>query len=126
MAELLRQVIAVLNRLIHLEHDAIDACRFAVGGTTDRRERARFSSWTECHRRHVEELASLVRNLGGEPAPRVLRVSWPSFSLDIVYAVHRRMASAYAEAASQPGIPMDVAALLHRTLAEERDLAHRD
>ncbi len=126
MAELLRQVIAVLNRLIHLEHDAIDACRFAVGGTTDRGDRARFSSWTECHRRHVEELASLVRSLGGEPAPRVLRVSWPSFSQDILHAVHRRIASAYADAVSQPGIPVDVLAMLERTLAEERALAARD
>ena len=126
MAELLRQVIGVLNRLIHLEHDAIDACRFAVGGTTDLRDRARFVAWTECHRRHVEELRSVVRNLGGEPTPRVLRVSWPSFSQDIVYALHRRMASAYAEAASQPGIPVDVAAMLERTLAEERALAPRD
>jgi hypothetical protein len=114
MAELLRQIIAVLNRLIHLEHDAIDACRFAVGGTTER------------HRRHLEELASLVRSLGGEPAPRVLRVSWPSFSLDIVHAVHRRIASAYADAASQPGIPVDVLAMLERTLAEERAFAPRD
>jgi hypothetical protein len=123
MAELLRQVVAVLNRLIHLEHDAIDACRFAVGGTTDRGARERFAAWTENHRRHVEELTSLVRSLGGEPAPRVLRVSWPSFSLDIVRAVHRRIASAYADAASQPGIPVDVLAMLERTLAEERALA---
>jgi hypothetical protein len=124
MAELLRQVVAVLNRLIHLEHDAIDACRFAGGGTTDRGDRARYAAWTEHHRRHVEELAALVRSLGGEPAPRVLRVSWPSFSLEIVNAVHRRIATAYADAASQPGIPVDVLAVLERTLAEERSLSH--
>jgi hypothetical protein len=124
MAELLRQVVGVLNRLIHLEHDAIDACRFAVGGTTDRSARARFAAWTENHRRHVEELSSLVRSLGGEPAPRVLRVSWPSFSQDIVHAVHRRIATAYEDAASQPGIPVDVLAVLERTLAEERALSH--
>jgi ferric-dicitrate binding protein FerR (iron transport regulator) len=126
MAELLRQVVAVLNRLIHLEHDAIDACRFAVGGTTDRGDRARFAAWTESHKRHLEELASLVRSLGGEPAPRVLRVSWPSFSQEMVHAVHRRIACAYADAASQPGIPVDVLAMLERTLAEERAFAPRD
>jgi hypothetical protein len=124
MAELLRHVVAVLNRLIHLEHDAIDACRFAVGGTTDRSARARFVEWTEGHRRHLEELSSLVRSLGGEPAPRVMRVSWPSFSQDIVHAIHRRIATAYADAASLPGIPVDVLAMLERTLAEERALVH--
>lgn len=124
MASLIRQVVALLNRLIQLEYEAIEACRFATVHATDPRNRGRFGAWAADHRRHVEELTSLVRNLGGEPAARVLRASQPSFTQEgeMLRAVHRRIALAYADAASQPGIPVDVLALLERAAAEESAL----
>jgi ferric-dicitrate binding protein FerR (iron transport regulator) len=124
MASLIRQVVALLNRLIQLEYDAIEACRFAVAGATNPGDRARFGAWAADHRRHVEDLASLVRNLGGEPAARVLRTPAPQHAQerDLLRAVHRRIALAYADAASQPGIPVDVLATLERAAAEERAL----
>jgi hypothetical protein len=124
MAEVLRQVVALLNRLAQLEHDAIDACRVAATRAVSPPERTRLGGALATHRRHLEDLASLVRSLGGEPAPHVGRVGTlpPASVREVLAAVHQRIASAYEEAVSQPGIPVDVLAALERALAEERAL----
>ncbi|HSN98067.1 MAG TPA: DUF2383 domain-containing protein [Candidatus Nanopelagicales bacterium] len=62
-----KTVIDLLNELIELDYDAIEAYQAAVGRVLESRDRGRIAAFLEEHRRHVQELSSLVRQLGGEP-----------------------------------------------------------
>jgi uncharacterized protein DUF2383 len=146
MARVIREVVALLNRLIHLHYDAIEACKTAAAHVADPRDRAQLLLALEDHREHVDELAVVVRNLGGEPAsPGDMRLvrgrlssvpaiavptpspSSPASSAELEHALleaFRRneegARAAYEDAASLPGVPLDVLAALERNLADER------
>jgi uncharacterized protein (TIGR02284 family) len=138
MARVIRDVVALLNRLIQMHYDAIDACKAAVAEVADPTDRAQLSVALEDHRGHIDELAVVVRNLGGEPAsqgrlkvtvrarrtPEVGLVH-PSTELDqsLLEAFRRKeegARAAYEDATSLPGVPLDVLAALERNLADER------
>jgi uncharacterized protein (TIGR02284 family) len=133
MARVIREVVTLLNQLIHLEYDAIEACRSAVARVTDSEDRGRLGELLGDHRRHVDELADVVRNLGGEPAGvgdlrQALvrgRVALGALVGEraMLEAIRRNewdIAAAYGRAASQPGVPVDVLAVLERHLCDER------
>jgi uncharacterized protein (TIGR02284 family) len=137
MSRVIRDVVALLNRLIQLHYDAIDACKLATANLADPRDRERLAKALEDHRGHVDELSGMVRNLGGEPASpsdlrpaRVRRSSAPSLSgssAEIDYALleaFRRNEeggrAAYEDATSLPGVPLDVLAALERSLEDQR------
>jgi uncharacterized protein (TIGR02284 family) len=132
MARMIRDVVVLLNRLIQLHYDSIDACKAAVGHVGDPRARQHLAATLEDHRGHVDELAVVVRNLGGEPAsPGDLRLPRPrkrsEGSVQGEQALLERLRrkeegarTAYEDAASLPGVPLDVLAALERNLADER------
>jgi uncharacterized protein (TIGR02284 family) len=133
MPRTLRDVVALLNRLIQLDHDAIEACKAAMDRVTSTEDRAQLGAILADHRRHSEELGIVVRNLGGHPAShgdlrQVLtrnKVALGALSgeravLEAVRGNEAEAVSAYADAVSQPGIPMDVMTVLERQLAVER------
>jgi uncharacterized protein (TIGR02284 family) len=133
MARVIREVVSLLNRLIHLEYDAIAACRSAVGRVTDSDDRSHLGALLGDHRRHVDELADIVRNLGGEPASqgdlrqalvrgRVVlgALAGERAVLEAIRRNEGDIADVYGQAASQPGVPVDVIAVLERHLDEER------
>jgi uncharacterized protein (TIGR02284 family) len=132
MARVIRDVVALLNRLIQLHYDAIDACKAAVAHVEDPRDRLQLSATLEDHRGHVDELAVVVRNLGGEPASpsdlRPLRLKkrhtgTPACEHALLEALGRNEEGArvaYEDAASLPGVPLDVLAALERNLADQR------
>jgi uncharacterized protein (TIGR02284 family) len=133
MARMIKDVVALLNRLIQLDHDAIEACKAAMERLATTEDRAQIGSILGEHRRHADELAFVVRNLGGEPAShgdlrqvltkgKVLLggLSGDHAVLDAVRDNEEGAVEAYADAVSQPGIPVDVMALLERHLADER------
>jgi uncharacterized protein (TIGR02284 family) len=132
MARVIRDVVVLLNRLIQLHYDAIDACKAAVAHVEDPRARQQLCATLEDHRGHVDELAVVVRNLGGEPASpsdlRPLRANRrrPT-SLEGEHALLEALGRneegarvAYEDAASLPGVPLDVLAALERNLADQR------
>lgn len=141
MARVIRDVVALLNGLIQLHYDAIDACKAAAAQVADPRDWAQLLVALEDHRGHVDELAVVVRNLGGEPAspgdlrltrgrrsssPSIARVA-PVSSVELEHVLleaFRRneegARAAYEDAASLPGVPLDVLAALERNLADER------
>jgi uncharacterized protein (TIGR02284 family) len=138
MARAIRDVVALLNRLIQLHYDAIDTCKAAAAHVADAQDRQELGAALEDHRGHVDELAVVVRNLGGEPTSRGdirapgSRRSRPSLrkaaasSQDLEHALleaFRRneegAREAYESAASLPGVPLDVLAALQRNLADE-------
>jgi uncharacterized protein (TIGR02284 family) len=133
MARIIREVVSLLNRLIHHEYDAIEACRSAVARVTDSDDRRRLGALLGDHRRHVDELADIVRNLGGEPVSQgdlrqaIARGRVVLGALvgerAVLEAIRRNegdIATIYGQAASQPGVPVDVLAVLERHLHEER------
>ena len=135
MARVIREVVVLLNRLIQLHYDAIDACKAAVAHVEDPRDRQQLAVTLEEHRDHVDELAAVVRNLGGEPASpgdlrgvRAKKQAPPDgASADGEHALLEALRrneegarAAYEDATSLPGVPLDVLAALERNLADER------
>lgn len=63
-----------LNGLLRIGHDAEEAYTAAIGAVADAGHRRVLIRAREDHRRHVAELARLIRRLGGRPAdPLLLR-----------------------------------------------------
>ena len=147
MRPAIQGVVVRLNRLIEIEYDALESCSAAADGLaeSEAEDRRRLEVFIADHRRHVDELASIVRNLGGEPASvrdlrRVLgrgRAREAERGLDAMFTVEGaravieslrdmegRAARAYNLSASQLGIPVDVLALIERNGRDER--AHVD
>jgi hypothetical protein len=60
-------LIATLNDLLQLEHDALPAYGLAIAGLRTGRYRDALSSFRDDHRRHVLELTRLIRQRGGVP-----------------------------------------------------------
>jgi hypothetical protein len=133
MARVIREVVALLNRLIQLEYAAIAACKAAFAHVTEGEDRARLGALLGEHRRHVDELTDVVRNLGGEPSNQrdpcqvVARgravlgaVAGERAILEAMHGNEAHVTAAYESAVTQPGVPVDVLTLLERHLDEER------
>ncbi len=133
MARMLREVIAFLNRLIQLDYDSIEAHKSAILRLSDASDRAELGAFVADHRRHVDELAFIVRNLGGEPSShgdlrQVLAkgkvvlgaLTGDCAVLEAMRGNEAASAGHYEAAASQPGIPVDILAVLERNCADER------
>lgn len=60
-------LIAHLNDLIQLDHDAVQAYTVAIDLVRDERFREELISFRADHKRHIEELAAEVRERGGLP-----------------------------------------------------------
>lgn len=133
MARMLNDVVTLLNRLIQIDRAAIETYKVAVTRLGDPSDRASLGAFLVEHRRHADELAFVVRNLGGEPAGQgdlrqvVLRgridLRGLTEDLALIEAMRSNEAETtalYEDAASQPGVPVDVVALLERNLVDER------
>lgn len=134
MARMIRDVVALLNRLIQLDYDCIEAYKAAIARVTDPDDRKQLSALLADHRRHVDDLAFVVRNLGGEPAAhgdlrQVLTkgkvvlggLTGDRAVLEAMRSNEADVAAAYEQAASQPGIPVDVLKVLERNRDDEHD-----
>jgi uncharacterized protein (TIGR02284 family) len=62
------EAIATLDDLIHLDTDAIHAYREAIAACSVAEVKSQLTSFLGDHQRHVAELESAVRALGGLPA----------------------------------------------------------
>jgi rubrerythrin/limonene-1,2-epoxide hydrolase len=61
------KLIAELNDLIQLDHDAVEAYTIAIDRIKDASRREQLVEFRADHKRHIEELAALVRARGGLP-----------------------------------------------------------
>ncbi len=138
MARALQEVVTLLNRLIQTEYDAVETRRAAVAQVENAVDRHELGLMLADHRGHVDDLALVVRNLGGEPlshgdlrqlldnrnrrdkrdSPRVV-LAPVSGVLETLRGQEESTRDAYAEATSRPGVPIDVLAVLERLLADE-------
>ncbi len=60
--------IQMVNDLIELDYDAIEAYKAAINRLGDSSSREFFQKFKEDHERHTRELTQLVRDLGGVPS----------------------------------------------------------
>lgn len=63
-----RDIIRMLNELIELDYDTIEAYRVAIDRLAQPGDRDQLQDYLDDHERHVRELGELVRSLGGEPS----------------------------------------------------------
>lgn len=130
-------VVADLNRLLRLDHDAAEAYGAAIRALRDGRNRRVLIRCRADHQRHIMELAELIRRMGGEPVdPRGLAAEafrWGVQSvagvggdrevLSAIRANEERTADEYWRR-SLAELPAEAAELLRRNAAdEERHLA---
>ena len=133
MVRVIQDVVTLLNQLIQTEYDTVEARRAAVTQVAGVDDGHHFTAMLADHRGHVDDLAVVVRNLGGEPLshgdlrrllaqgrPGVATVAGEHGALDALRRFEERTREAYEEAASLPGIPVDVHEVLERLLADER------
>jgi rubrerythrin len=62
------ELIAELNDLLALDHDAVQAYSLAIGRISQAEHRETLAGFRGDHQRHVEQLTQLVRDRGGVPA----------------------------------------------------------
>ena len=60
-------LLAELNDLLALDHDAIEAYSLAIGRVSRAEYREALAGFRGDHQRHVEQLTELIRNRGGVP-----------------------------------------------------------
>lgn len=130
-------LIADLNHLLRLDHDAAEACAAALGALADGRHRLVLLGHRRDHQRHVVELARLIRRYGGEPLDpgtqpigafrwgihAVVALGGDREILSAFRANEERVRDEYRRRARAP-LPTEVVELLRRNAAdEERHLA---
>lgn len=128
--------IAALNDLLQLDHDAVQAYTVAIDMVREPRYRERLVEFRADHKRHIEEIAGLVRERGGLPT----EISHPTGPLKLAVqtlgavvsddalllafkAVERQARDKYARASSLVLAPE--AAVIVRLAAEDEDRHYR-
>ncbi|HYD53513.1 MAG TPA: nuclear transport factor 2 family protein [Gemmatimonadaceae bacterium] len=124
-------LIAELNDLIQLDHDAVDGYTIAIDRVKDPARRQSLVDFRADHKRHIEELVALVRQRGGLPtelphptgaiklAVQALGAIGNDVSLLLAFkAVEGQVRDKYRRA-SQRALPTDVSAVVARAAADE-------
>ena len=61
------ELIAELNDLLALDHDAVQAYSLAIGAISNAEYRDTLAGFRGDHQRHIDQLTQLIRNHGGAP-----------------------------------------------------------
>lgn len=122
----------LLNHLLHLGYDLTGAYKTALARIEDPELRNRLRHLDESHEGYLRELSDCVINLGRTPTTsgdlhgllergRVILgdMTGEAGILKAMAANEEEMCSAYKNALSHPGVPIEVSAVLSRALAHE-------
>ena len=128
-----RELLDMLNNLIALDFDAIDAYEAAINRLENATDKAQLRQFMGDHERHTQELGDIVRDLGSTPTMKgdiksVLtqgKVVLGNLMGDrgILQAMKSNEAdtnTAYERAAARDDLPPHVREVLQRNLADER------
>lgn len=125
-------VVADLNDLLQLDHDAVNAYTMAIDTIENEAFRERLVIFRLDHKRHIEELAEVVRDLGGTPV-ELPHLSTGPFKLAIqalgaaggdatvllaFKANERQVRDKYRDRARRP-YPVGAAEVVRRAAADE-------
>ena len=124
-------LISELNDLLQLDHDAVVAYTIAIDRLRDERRREMLVDFRADHKRHIEEIAALVRTRGGLPtemphatgALKLAVQALGSIGNDVALllafkAVEGQVRDKYQRAANRAH-PEDVADVISRAAADE-------
>lgn len=131
-----RTVLDLLNSLISLDYDAIEAYKAAISRVDAITDRGRLASFLQDHERHVTELSAIVTASGGRPptAGDLMQILTKGKVVigglmgdRIVLAAMKDNEddtnTAYERALLHPDLPASTREVLQRNLIDER--AHR-
>ena len=123
--------IARLNDLLQLDHDAVEAYTIAINMARDVRYRETLADYRADHKRHIEELSTLVRDYGGLPtemphptgalklAVQAIGAAAGDDALLLAFkAVEGQARDKYARATQEP-LPADAAVIVALAYADE-------
>ncbi len=128
-----KDIFRLLNHLIELDYDAIEAYKAAIERLSDASDRSELRRFHEDHERHVLDLTVVVRGMGGD-APESGDIKQILTTGRVVIgglmgdrAVLHAMKSnedatnlAYERAAARTDLPENVRELLEKNLLDER------
>lgn len=130
-------IVDMLNDLIQLDHDAIQAYEAAISRIDNAEHQRQLTAFRDDHVRHTEELSRVVRELGGEPATgpsmkQVLTVGKVAFAdmmgnravLQAMKTNEDDTNTAYERAAGRSDLPAAAVPVIQAALSDER--RHRD
>jgi uncharacterized protein (TIGR02284 family) len=128
-----KQLDRLLNALIELDYDAIEAYRAAITRLQGSEDRQQLATFMADHERHTRELAPLVSALGKEPAKGADVLQWLTKGKVIIAslvgdkAILMAMKTneddtnvAYERAIARTDLPSDVRVVIERNLSDER------
>lgn len=133
MATAIQDHVKELNKLIHLDHDAVAAYGAAIERLDEPRYKTQLTQFKGDHERHIRDLTALVRELGGDPAEggdfkKVLtqgkvvigNITGDKGILQAMKSNEEETNHKYERALSVEGLPPRVRELLARNLEDER------
>lgn len=128
-----KNLLDMLEALVELDHDAIEAYEAAIERITDASDKRALEGFLLDHRRHVTELTALIARFGGRVATGPDVKSWLTRGKVVVMGLAGDSAilfamktneedtnTAYERAVSRDDVTDDVRVLLERNLADER------
>lgn len=126
-------VVDLLNNLIELDYDAIEAYKAAIARLEVLSDRSQLAVFMQDHQRHVVDLSALVRAQGGEPAEhgdvkQILTKGKVVLSglvgdklvLEAMKSNEDDTNLAYEKALNHPNLSMEVRRVLQLNLSDER------
>ena len=126
------ELIADLNDLLQLDHDAVGAYTIAIDTMREDRHRETLATHRADHKRHIEELSALIRERGGLPAElphstgpfklavQALGAAGGDVALLLAFkALEGQVRDKYQRVAARPWSE-DIAAVVRRAAEDER------
>lgn len=123
----------LLNSLIELDYDAIEAYKAAIGRVDILSDRGQLAVFMQDHQRHVADLTTLVEEQGAEPAThgdmkQILTkgkvvlggLVGDKIVLEAMKTNEDDTNTAYELAINHPNLPPEVKRVLEQNLADER------
>jgi uncharacterized protein (TIGR02284 family) len=131
------RLVAHLNDLIHLDFDAIEAYEAAIVRLSEIPDKTQMVRFLADRQRHVVDLSSLVRELGGVAVTRsnfkrvltkgrvvIAALIGDRTVLEAMRSNEEATVKTYRKAVTEPGLPTLVREILERNLADgQRHLA---
>ncbi len=128
-----QQTSEMLNELIELEFNVIEAYHAAIERLDEQNDKTKFRHFLADHQRHVSDLSTLVRNMGVEPKNKgdikevltkgkvvLAGLVGDRAILAAMKSNEDNTNEAYEKDLSHPGLPQDVRTQLQKNLDDER------
>ncbi|WP_394841395.1 ferritin-like domain-containing protein [Pendulispora brunnea] len=128
-----KDLVSLLNQLLELDYDAIEAYKAAIARLKDTSDRAQLASFMHDHERHVRELGDAIVGMGSRPSngPDVKQVLTKGkvvlsaligdrLILMAMKTNENDTNTAYERAVNRTDLPQDLRAVLERNLTDER------